>query len=139
MLPNSLYLRPMKKILITTTPTVENRPVREYLGIVSGEALVRRWWLYDLGAFGFYIGRIDFDTKDLDTAYAATPEGRVWRDFKANLHKARDWAIHQMAKAAEELGANAVIGVKIDYKTVSDQHGSNRAMLVIATGTAVRL
>ena len=139
MLPNSLYLRPMTNILITTTPTVENRPVREYLGIVSGEALVRRWWLYDLGAFGFYIGHIDFDTEDLDTAYAATPEGRIWRDFKANLHKARDWAIQQMAKAAKKLGANAVIGVKIDYKTVSDQHGGERAMLLIATGTAVQV
>jgi len=129
----------MTNILITTTPTVESRPVREYLGIVSGEALVRRWWLRELGHFGFYIGNTHFDTEDLDTAYAATPEGKVWRDFKANLHKERDWAIHQMAKAAEELGANAVIGVKIDYKAVSDQHGGERAMLLIATGTAVRL
>jgi hypothetical protein len=37
----------MTNILITTTPTVENRPVREYLGIVSGEAFMRRWWLSD--------------------------------------------------------------------------------------------
>jgi len=129
----------MTNILITTTPTVENCPVQEYLGIVSGEALVRRWWLQDLRFFGVYIGDIDLDTEDLDTAYAATPEGRVWRDFKAHLHKARDWAIQQMAKAAKKLGANAVIGVKIDYKTVSDQHGVERAMLLIATGTAVRL
>jgi uncharacterized protein YbjQ (UPF0145 family) len=40
MLPNALYLRHMTNILITTTPTVENRPVREYLGIVSGEAVI---------------------------------------------------------------------------------------------------
>jgi uncharacterized protein YbjQ (UPF0145 family) len=129
----------MKKILITTTPNVENRPVWKYLGIVSGEALVRRWWLQDLRFFGFSFSDFGIDTKDLDTAHAATPEGIIWRDFKANLHKARDWAIHQMAKAAEELGANAVIGVKIDYKTVSDQNGGERAMLVIATGTAVQL
>ena len=129
----------MTNILITTTPTVENRPVQEYLGIVSGEALVRRWWLQDLRFFGINIGDFDIDTEDLDTAHAATPEGSIWRDFKANLHKARDWAIHQMAKAAEELGANAVIGVKIYYKTISDQHGGERAMLLIATGTAVWL
>ena len=93
---------------------------------------MREWRLCD---FRFFY----CDTKDLDTDQATTYGGGVWRSFKAELHKARDWAIHQMAKAAEELGANAVIGVKIDYKTVSDQHGRERAMLVIATGTAVRL
>jgi uncharacterized protein YbjQ (UPF0145 family) len=83
-----------------------------------------------------------FDAEGLDPVLADTLEGRYWSAFKAGLHKARNWAIHQMAKAAAELGANAVIGVKIDYKdykTVSDQHGGERAMLVIATGTAVRL
>ena len=129
MLPNALYLRPMTEILITTTPAVENRPVRKYLGIVSGEAFVRRWWL-----------RSDlYDTEELDSVYADTDDGRLWGYFKAELHKARDWAIQQIAKAAEELGANAVIGVKIDYKTVSDQHGGERAMLLIATGTAVQV
>jgi len=132
MLPNSLYLRHMTNILITTTPTVQNRPVREYLGIVSGEALVHPWWLRELRFF-------HFDTKAFDTALDTTYEVGVWRSFKANLHEARDWAIQQMAKAAEELGANAVIGVRIDYKTVSDEHGGERAILLIATGTAVWL
>jgi len=122
----------MTNILITTTPTVENRPVREYLGIVSGEAFARRWrLLFD-----------SYDTEELDSVLAATTyAGRVWRDFKAHLHKARDWAIQQMAKAAEELGANAVIGVGIDYKTI-DYGGYKQdagAMILIATGTAVRL
>ena len=130
MLPNALYLRPMTNILITTTPTVENRPVQEYLGIVSGEAVMRHWRLFDF----------PFDTKELDTARAATYEGKKWRDFKAALHKARDWAIQQMAKAAEELGANAVIGVRIDYKTIDYGYEQGaRAMILIATGTAVRL
>jgi uncharacterized protein YbjQ (UPF0145 family) len=109
MLPNSLYLRHMTNILITTTPTVENRPVREYLGIVSGEAFVRWWWLL-----------VDsYDTEELDSGFADDDLARAcWGDFKAELHEARDWAIHQMAKAAEELGANAVIGVRIDYKAL---------------------
>ncbi len=64
---------------------------------------------------------------------------RKWADFKAEFHNARDWAIHQMAKAAEELGANAVIGVKIEYKTISEPDKNVRAMILIATGTAVRL
>jgi len=132
MLPNALYLRPMTNILITTTPTVENRPVQEYLGIVSGEALTFRWRLL----FGD-----SYDTEELDSVLAATIyEGRVWRDFKAHLHTARDWAIHQMAKAAEELGANAVIGVRIDYKIIDYGYEQGaRAMMLIATGTAVWL
>jgi uncharacterized protein YbjQ (UPF0145 family) len=79
------------------------------------------------------------DTEELDSVYADTYDGRSWGYFKAELHNARDRAIHQMAKAAEELGANAVIGVRIDYKTVSDEHGGERAILLIATGTAVWL
>jgi uncharacterized protein YbjQ (UPF0145 family) len=103
MLPNALYLRPMTNILITTTPTVENRPVREYLGIVSGEAV--------------------FYSEDLPLSM---------------LRKAREKAIQEMIKEAEELGANAVIGVRIDYKTI-DTSRDARAMILIATGTAVRL
>jgi len=143
----------MTNILITTTPTVENRPVREYLGIVSGMAFMRPWWLWGL------IPAYDPDTLDtVDTAnkdpalellYAAAKD---WADFNAELHKAQDWAIQQMAKKAERLGANAVIGVKIDYKTVGyyqfdyetlgyyqyQKAEEKRAMVVIATGTAVR-
>jgi len=129
MLPNALYLRPMTNILITTTPTVENRPVREYLGIVSGEAFMRWWRLLSNLC----------DTEELDSVYADTYDGRSWGYFKAELHNARDRAIHQMAKAAEELGANAVIGVRIDYKTIDVEDEGVRAMVVIATGTAVRL
>ena len=118
----------MTNILITTTPTVENRPVREYLGIVSGEAF----------AYGLYLPSLDrfdrsLDTEELDSVLADTPRGIVWSGYKAGLHKARDWAIHQMAKAAEELGANAVIGVTISMY----DHGEYR--ILIATGTAVRL
>ena len=132
----------MTNILITTTSTVENRPVREYLGIVSGMAFMRPWWLWGL------IPAYDPDTLDtVDTAnkdpalvllYAAADH---WADFKAEFHKAQNWAIQQMAKEAESLGANAVIGVKIDYKTVGyyQENIEKRAMVLIATGTAVRL
>ena len=129
MLPNSLYLRPITKILITTTPTVENRPVREYLGIVSGEALTRRWVAI--------LSERSLDTEKLDTVLADTVEGSAWRGFKEDLHKARDWAIRQMAKAAEDLGANAVIGVTISIY-VLDALGEDYWIL-IATGTAVLL
>ena len=115
----------MTNILITSTPTVENRPVREYLGIVSGEAFTFRW--------GLPLPEHLCDTEKLDSVFADTAEGRFWSGFKAHLHKARDWAIQQMAKAAEELGANAVIGVTIPMYDVRN------GWLLIATGTAVRL
>jgi uncharacterized protein YbjQ (UPF0145 family) len=102
MLPNSLYLRHMTNILITTTPTVENRPVREYLGIVSGEAV--------------------FWSKELP----------LWR-----LREARENAIQEMIKEAEDLGANAVIGVTISMYVLKENGHDYR--IQIATGTAVRL
>lgn len=108
----------MTNILVTTTPTVENRPVLAYLGIVSGEAFI-------------------------DSFISS-------EHLSMMLHEARDWAIQQMAKAAEELGANAVIGVKIDYKTLGGFSGNYdrsegsfsmyaESVWVIATGTAVEL
>jgi len=118
----------MTNILITTTPTVENRPVRKYLGIVSSEAFTCRWDLLS--------SECSYDTEELDSVRAAY-EGRVWRYFKAALHKARDWAIQQMAKAAEELGANAVIGVTISMYVLGEL--GEDYWILIATGTAVRL
>jgi uncharacterized protein YbjQ (UPF0145 family) len=143
MLPNSLYLRHMTNILITTTPTVENCPVQEYLGIVSGMAFMRRRGIY-WKAFDYDPDILDYwksfdydpDTEDNDNEDNEDPAADDWADFKAALHKARDWAIQQMAEEAASLGANAVIGVKIDYKTVQEEE---RVMVVIATGTAVRL
>jgi len=61
----------------------------------------------------------------------------TWGHFKAHLHKARDWAIHQMAKAAEDLGANAVIGVTISMYVLGET--GEDYWLLIATGTAVQV
>jgi uncharacterized protein YbjQ (UPF0145 family) len=147
----------MTNILITTTPTVENRPIREYLGIVSGEAVMGRWWLSN-SVLEYATEKLDnFDWHSYELSLKRKPSAPVdyilatkksseaeaasdWAGFKVALHEARDWAIHQMAKAAEELGANAVIGVRIDYKTIDIIDGrEERAMILIATGTAVRL
>jgi len=106
MLPNSLYLRHMTNILITTTPTVENRPVREYLGIVSGEVAISWESVHRVG----------------------------WDSPQAALHEAQKQAIQEMIKEAEELGANAVIGVTISMYVFWGDY-----WILIATGTAVRL
>ena len=111
MLPNALYLRHMTNILITTTPTVENCPIRKYLGIVSGEVAIS--WES--------VHRVSWDSP------------------QAALHEAQKQAIQQMAREAASLGANAVIGVRIGYKTISEPDKNVRVMMLIATGTAVRL
>lgn len=109
----------MKDMIITTTPTLEGRPIVEYLGLVSGEAI--------LGAniFRDFLAGIRDITGGRSAAY------------EEELRKAKDIAISEMAQQARELGANAVVGVDLDYETI--QVGSRGSMLMVsASGTAVR-
>lgn len=108
----------MPGILTTTTTSVEGRPVQDYLGIVTGEAI--------LGANIF---------KDLFAGIRDIVGGRSGA-YEEELRKARSIALEELGAAAEQLGANAVIGVDIDYETVG-QGGS--MLMVTASGTAVRL
>jgi len=109
----------MQDLLITTTTMVEGRPVKEYLGIVTGEAI--------LGANIF---------RDLFASIRDIVGGRSGA-YEQELRRARDIALQEMADAARQLGANAVIGVDIDYETI-DMGGSNMLMVTVS-GTAVRL
>ncbi|MCX2726805.1 heavy metal-binding domain-containing protein [Thermomicrobium sp. 4228-Ro] len=106
-------------LLITTTPVVEGRPVKQYLGVVTGEAI--------LGANIF---------RDLFASIRDIVGGRSGA-YEKELRKAREIAFQEMAEAARQLGANAVIGVDIDYETI-DMGGSNMLMVTVS-GTAVRL
>jgi uncharacterized protein YbjQ (UPF0145 family) len=108
----------MASILTTTTTSVEGRPVQDYLGIVTGEAI--------LGANIF---------KDLFAGIRDIVGGRSGA-YEEELRKARTIALDELGVAAQQLGANAVIGVDIDYETVG-QGGS--MLMVTASGTAVRL
>ena len=108
----------MASILTTTTTSVEGRPVQDYLGIVTGEAI--------LGANIF---------KDLFAGIRDIVGGRSGA-YEEELRKARTIALDELGEAAQQLGANAVIGVDIDYETVG-QGGS--MLMVTASGTAVRL
>jgi len=103
-------------MIITTTNSVEGRPVDEYLGLVMGEAIV--------GANIF---------KDIFAAVRDVVGGRA-KAYEDALRSARQEALREMAGRAQELGAHAVIGVDIDYETV----GQNGSMLMVtAAGTAV--
>ena len=107
-------------MIITTTNTVEGRPVQQYLGIVTGEAI--------LGANVF---------KDLFAGIRDIVGGRSGA-YEQELRRARDIALSEMAQQAGERGANAVIGVDLDYETIELGNGGGMLM-VTASGTAARV
>lgn len=103
-------------MLVTTTATLQGREIADYKGIVTGEAI--------LGANIF---------KDLFAGIRDIVGGRSGA-YEEELAKARAIALDEMTERAARLGANAVIGVDLDYETV----GQNGSMLMVsATGTAV--
>jgi len=104
-------------MLITTTPQIEGKRVRAYLGVVSGEAI--------MGADIF---------KDLFAGIRNIVGGRA-AAYEQELRRAKDIALEEMTENAKSLGANAVIGVDLDYETLGQ--GGNMLM-VSASGTAVK-
>jgi uncharacterized protein YbjQ (UPF0145 family) len=107
-----------KRMIITTTPTVEGRRVSQYKGVVTGEAI--------LGANIF---------RDFFAGITDIVGGRSGA-YETELRKARDIAMREMADDAKRLGGNAVVGVDLDYETIT--MGGNGGMLMVsATGTAV--
>lgn len=107
-------------MLITTTSLVEGRRITQYHGLVSGEAI--------LGANIF---------KDFFAGIRDIVGGRS-AAYENELRKAKDIAMAEMTEQAQQLGANAIIGVDLDYESV--QMGRGGGMLMVsASGTAVRI
>lgn len=105
-------------MIVSTTPSIEGRPVSRYIGVVTGDAIV--------GAHIF---------KDLFASIRDIVGGRA-RAYEQTLASARRDAHDELVREARRLGANAVIGVDYDYEVV----GANGSMLMVSiTGTAVRL
>jgi uncharacterized protein YbjQ (UPF0145 family) len=105
-------------MLMTTTPSVEGRPVRDYLGVVTGEVIV--------GANIF---------KDLFAGIRDIVGGRSG-SYESTLRDARKTALDELAAEARTLGADAVVGIDLDYEVL----GSGGSMLMVsASGTAVKL
>ena len=105
-------------MILTTTNTVETHPVKEYLGIVSGETII--------GANIF---------KDFFAGIRDIVGGRSG-SYEKVLREAKETALKEMEEQAYKLGATAVIGIDLDYETV----GANGGMLMVtASGTAVKL
>jgi uncharacterized protein YbjQ (UPF0145 family) len=105
-------------MLMTTTPTVEGKTVTQYLGVVVGEAI--------LGANIF---------KDLFAGIRDIVGGRS-AAYEKELAKARGIAFGELQEKAKALGANAIVGIDLDYETVGQQ-GS--MLMVSISGTAVVL
>src|SRR5215217_5049831 len=105
-------------MIVTTTNTLDGRPVQEYLGVVTGEAI--------LGANVF---------KDLFAGIRDIVGGRS-AAYEKELRRAKDIALQEMTEQASAMGANAIIGIDLDYETVG--HGGSMLM-VSASGTAVTI
>lgn len=105
-------------MLITTTPSVEGKSINRYCGVVAGEAI--------LGANLF---------KDIFAGIRDLVGGRSGT-YERELQKAREIALQELQDRARELGANAVVGIDLDYEVI----GQNGSMLMVsASGTAVVL
>lgn len=105
-------------MIITTTDQIEGRPVAEYLGLVTGEAII-----------GVNIFR------DLFAGIRDIVGGRA-SGYQKSLADARRAALDDLRAAASELRADAVVGVDLDYEVLGDKNGM---LMVSVNGTAVRL
>ena len=103
-------------MIFSTTPTIEGSPIQQYLGVVTGEAIM-----------GANIVR-DFLASITDIV------GGRSGAYETKLKEARDVAFNEMSAQASRLGANAIVGIDIDYEVIRE------GMLMVAvSGTAVRV
>lgn len=105
-------------MIITTTQSIEGKKITHYHGVVAGEAV--------LGANIF---------KDLFAGLRDLVGGRSGT-YERELQRARDIALEEMAEKAKDLGANAVVGVDLDYEVLGRENGM---LMVSASGTAVKV
>jgi len=103
-------------MIITTTPSVEGKSIVEYKGIVFGEV----------------VAGVDF-VRDIAASFSNFFGGRSG-SYEQELVQARQNALHEMQQRAYALGANAVVGVDIDYEVLGTDNGM---LMVTASGTAV--
>ena len=101
---------------MTTTPSIEGSTIERYCGVVAGEAI--------LGANVF---------KDMFAGIRDLVGGRS-ATYERELGKAREIAIQELADRSRDLGANAVVGIDIDYEVLGQANGM---LMVSASGTAV--
>ena len=103
-------------MILTTTPQIEGQTIREYKGVVTGETIIGANFVKD-----FFAG-----IRDIVGGRAAS--------YEQVLQEAQETSMREMMQRAQAMGANAIVGIDIDYETI----GSTGSMLMVATsGTAV--
>lgn len=103
-------------MILTTTPTIEGQPIKQYLGIVTGETIIGANAIKD-----FMAGLTDFFGGRSST-------------YEKVLIEAKESALAELQQRAAQKGANAIVGIDLDYETV----GANGGMLMVTvSGTAV--
>ena len=103
-------------MILSTTPSIEGRTIREYKGVVTGETIIGANFVKDLFA----------GIRDIVGGRSGS--------YEQVLREAKDTSMNEMMERARAMGANAIVGIDIDYETI----GSNNSMLMVATsGTAV--
>lgn len=105
-------------MILSTTPTIEGRTIKEYKGVVTGETIIGANFVKDFFA----------SIRDVVGGRAGSYE-RV-------LSEARETSMREMEERAARLGANAVVGIDVDYETIGQ---GNSMMMVAVSGTAVVL
>ncbi|MCQ2186126.1 MAG: putative heavy metal-binding protein [Bacteroidales bacterium] len=105
-------------MILTTTPSVEGRKIVEYKGIVFGEVVAGVNFFKDFGA----------GIRNIIGGRSSSYEGE--------LIEARESALHELSERAAKLGADAVVGIDIDYEVLGEANGM---LMVTASGTAVKL
>ena len=103
-------------MIITTTPNIEDHPIKEYKGLVTGETIIGANFLKD-----FLAGITDFF-------------GGRSSSYEAVLAKAKDVALREMQDRAAAMGANAIVGIDLDYEVLGQE---NSMLMVTSSGTAV--
>ena len=103
-------------MIVTTTPSIEGKAIKEYIGVVTGEAI--------MGANVF---------RDFFASITDIVGGRS-AAYEKELGKARKVAMDEMAEQARDLGGNAVVGVDLDYEVIRDG-----MLMVSVSGTAVKI
>ena len=103
-------------MIVTTTPTIEGHPIREYKGLVTGETIIGANFVKD-----FFAGIRDI-------------VGGRSGSYESVLREAKDIALREMQERARMMGANAIVGVDLGCEAL----GANETMLMVtASGTAV--
>jgi len=103
-------------MILSTTSQIEGYNIRKYKGIVTGETIIGANFMKDLFA----------GIRDIVGGRSSS--------YEKVLRKAKDTAMEEMIQRAQEMGANAIVGIDIDYETIGE---SNSMLMVATSGTAV--